>query len=247
MGSAAAESNEWIPLDTETKKMTKRIRDITDFGTVAAVNNNLASICTSFSNLEKAIARESDLNAAVTNILDRVQYYLGLLDGRALACIELDSWISRNIFELLVITKAILQDGEYLRSWMGQRAKDEIDILTEVIRMANGESNANVDKLNGRISELTQIAGRHGIELKKQFNMADLSRSVGLEPEYLTNYKTLSKLTHPSSYSVNASPDIRDDLNMKNRTIVMLQLHLGILYKLVADFYKVDDSDYGRV
>jgi hypothetical protein len=138
------------------------------------------------------------------------------------------------------VTKAILKDDEYLLNWIGQRVKDEIDIYNELIRMADGEVTKQVEILKNRISELISVANKRSIELKKQFNMADISKNVDLEKEYLTNYKTLSKLTHPSSFAVNATNEIKSGWEMKNKIIIMLQLHLGMLFKIIADYYKIN-------
>lgn len=222
--------------------LTEKLRDIVDFGSAKDINNRLKAISKAIGVLAKHIDRKSDLNAAILNIINRVCYYLNLFNERAMDHIELDAWISRNIFELLIVTKAILNDDDHLLHWMGQRVKDEVDICNELINMADGENNKQVKVLQNRITELNTIANQKGVELRKHFIIADISRKVGLEKEYLTNYKTLSKLTHPSSFAVNSNNGIRNSCEMKNRIIVILQYHLGILYKTIADFYNLDDS-----
>lgn len=112
------------------------------------------------------------------------------------------AWCARNLFELDVIVRFVLDSDANLREWLGQRATDEVQFIDAFLATASDESAARGD-LERRRREILRISEKHEIPLARIRSTQDLATRTGLTDDYDLVFKLLSKHVHPSSYLVN--------------------------------------------
>jgi hypothetical protein len=112
------------------------------------------------------------------------------------------AWCARNLFELDVIVRFVLDSDANLREWLGQRVTDEVQFIDAFLTAASDESGARGD-LQSRRRGILRISEKHEIPLARMRSTQDLATRTGLAEDYDLVFKLLSKHVHPSSYLVN--------------------------------------------
>jgi hypothetical protein len=124
---------------------------------------------------------------------------------------DMVAWATRNLFELDLLVRFVLKSEENMLRFLGERARDEIEILEGLISLGEDQSSRNVAILRARVDDLKRIAQKHKIRPEKHRTTRDLADAAGLRHVYDALFKLYSKYVHPSSWLVNASRQMIDE------------------------------------
>lgn len=227
--------------------MTKRLKDIVKTGTLTDVEIKLASLENSLNTLGSRIRtnlKRNELNLVLHNLVVRSAFEVARLKKWIQESIELPAWCARNLFELNLILRFVLQSEENLKNWMGQLATDEIQILEGILELAEEKNDPRVKILNERITEIRRLGSKHKIELKPPIPISGLASKVGMQSEYRAFFKLYSKYVHPSSWIVNGPKERIDSLEYWNTFVIQAQIYATDTYERVSEkagFKKYDE------
>jgi hypothetical protein len=172
----------------------------------------------------------NDRNLALFNIGYRAAQEVGRTSHWLHESNDLVAWCVRNLYELDLILNKILSSTEALNNWLGQFAKDEIDIIEgfQTIRDISSERvNEHFGQLSAKIKKFSQSSG---FEMSGPWITAKLAKSIGREGEYRLFYKFLSKYVHPSSWSINANQARINSDDYRNILVGLVQILERRLY-----------------
>lgn len=118
------------------------------------------------------------------------------------------AWACRNLLELDVLTKFVLQSEENARRFIGHRLVDGIDIFQQArsyqLFHEPGSSTPAIDETIRMAEEKKASENIHDTGF---LSVAKLAGSVGMSKEYSYMNKVTSKLVHPTAWSVLAMND----------------------------------------
>jgi len=130
---------------------------------------------------------------------------------------------TRNLFEINLRARHIAQSDANLRDWFSEALLDRIQLYEGILTLAGPEEATNA--LRAEIEHNRQLAQKHGLTLgRKPMSTSELAQKVGMSEEYTALFKLYSKLLHPTSYSVNVTPD--EVGSLVNRNILLIQLQV---------------------
>lgn len=217
-----------------------KIGDLTDFGSFDDVSKSVSIICDSLDKLTHEMHKENDrdlslynlaINASfeVKQIIKIIQKYSESPEVKNIA------WRTRNIFEINLIIRYILQSKENLDCWMGQFAYDEIQILEGYLELAENKSHPSLKIIKGRLDKIKNICEKHRIEPKKFLHISELAKKTGVYDEYKSLYKLYSKYAHPSSWIINASFEKVNSIEYLNMLLINVQKYAWDLYRRISE------------
>ena len=207
------------------------------FGSPDDVAKNLDSMYARFESLALNMRTEqerNELNFVLHNLAVQTAVHLERLKGWLHDSTELLAWSARNLFELNLLVRYVLQSEGHLHHFAGQCGKDEVQILEGVLVLSENALNPEAKFLQDRIKEVKKTAARHDLELKNPISVFDLAKAVGVTTEYKAFFKLYSKYVHPSSWIVNgASERIHAD-EFRNIFLIQAQLYAGDTYQRIS-------------
>jgi hypothetical protein len=146
------------------------------------------------------------------------------------------AWAARNLFELYLIVRSVIQSDENFRAWLGQRIGDEKDFIEGVLMYVQaGECAPQVATLKARRDRLLELSKRHDIPSAKPFRIQALAKALGEEDEYVALFKLFSKYVHPSSLLINAYSLSPPDPTYLKIFHIKAQMYAGQTIKLIKD------------
>ena len=213
-----------------------QLGDIVQWKDPSEIKSHLENQAQRLSDLEASIKKKKrdNLTVSLSNIIRKAAFEMKRLATAYPDSVDILAWSARNLFEINLITRKILDSDSDLVRWIGQRANDEIDVIKGVLELADSPSSDECVKLQRRISEIEDMCKRHEIVSAKPFNIMDLAKHFSLEKEYRSLYKLFSKYVHPSSWRINGDQEALASTTALNIFIVYAQLYSGDLYSRVC-------------
>lgn len=147
---------------------------------------------------------------------------------------------TRNIFELNMIYQYTCLNDENLREWIGNKAKDEIEILEGMLTLSEKPNSEDEKIVKARIDSIKTTAQNNNYKISKQLNTKMLAEKVGLVKEYEGLFKLYSKFIHPTSYLINSNPEAINSLQYKNIFLMQFQIYLSDLENKLCIFYNYE-------
>jgi len=142
---------------------------------------------------------------------------------------------TRNVFEINLRARYIEQSDANLKDWISEALLDRIQLYEGMLTLS-GPKEAT-DLLRAEIEYNRQLAQKHGLALgRKPMVTSELAQKVGMKEEYAALFKLYSKLLHPTSYSVNVTPDEVGSLVNRNILLIHLQLYAHDLLGRSSDW-----------
>jgi len=213
-----------------------RLSDVVQWRDISEIKSHLEKQAQMLLDLESRIIKQErdDLTVSLSNMVRKAGVEMKRLASAYPDSVDTSAWCARNLFEINLITRAILASDSDFNCWLGQRASDEIDVIKGVLDLADAPSSVHLKTLQNRCSEIEKICGRHGIVPAKPFNIINLARRFNLEKEYRSLYKLFSKYVHPSSWQINGDQKALASTEALNIFIVYAQLYSGDLFNRVC-------------
>ncbi len=205
-----------------------KIKDVTKFGDSEEILENIRNIALRVSEIAKAIRTQktrNEKNLVIYNLLKGtiVECEKFLSDASSIENVAL---VTRNTLEIYLIFRHICASNKNLRKWVGQSAKDLMDILDGFIGLSEGDDinqyRAILKKEKKRIMEASM---KHKVKHAGPFNIKDLSLKYDLGKDYDALYKLCSKLVHPSSSKINSKEALVGDGSYLNILIIHFQVY----------------------
>lgn len=136
------------------------------------------------------------------------------------------AWHSRNIYELNLLLRWILEsDSNLTRLWEAQ-IQDDIEIFEGLRDLVDEESlEEGKEQLLDYAEAQKRWAEEHSLtpgRLPKTYKMAN---AVGLGSDHRAFYKVYSKLVHPTAWKLNTPPHHHGNWVYKNLFLSRAQLH----------------------
>jgi hypothetical protein len=117
------------------------------------------------------------------------------------------AWATRNLYELNLITRFVLESEEHLNQWLAQIVQDEIEIWEGVPSRADKQAHSKeIAEIADHIENLRNKLTKYGLKPSRIPITFQLAKDRGLVEEHIGFYKIYSKFVHPSSILVN-KPD----------------------------------------
>lgn len=143
----------------------------------------------------------------------------------------------RNVFELFLRLKYLLQSDKHLADWLNESVLDKVQIYENALTL--GKDSAHVNTIRAEIQRIMEDAKAKGLDRASRLvSVADAAREVGLSAEYAAFFKLYSKLVHPSSYAVHSATNADKAGWVRDILVIKLQVYaasiLGELEMAVA-------------
>lgn len=208
-----------------------RIIDITEPADPADVPDHLrklAQTCDSLGHRIIASSERTDETVALANFCKYAGGELRQLADFFPSNVPGLAWATRNLFELNLTVRYVLEDREQFQNWISQVLTDEKEFIEGVLSASSGEENNGArSALEARLSGLEELASRHNLTPSKRFFIGNIAKEVGLEDDYKAVYKLTSKYVHPTSILINAWQDQTPDDSWLDIFIVKSQISAG--------------------
>ncbi|HEY2459687.1 MAG TPA: DUF5677 domain-containing protein [Candidatus Acidoferrum sp.] len=142
------------------------------------------------------------------------------------------AWGCRNMLELNVFTKYVLQCSANAKNFADDVWIDAIDVFSSFREWLRFHSpTGQAPGLEQTIDNLKSQKSGMGIARNTYLRVNEIAVAVNFEEEYKRMYKATSKLVHPTAFSVLGNPDERQHLGAELRQNFFLT---GIRYGLDA-------------
>ncbi|MBI2840748.1 MAG: hypothetical protein HYX75_20715 [Acidobacteria bacterium] len=227
----------------------RRLKDLVEFGTLddlrlalESYGNRLLAVCSWIvSNRER-----DNAGLALYNLLSGVVPFVQIARQHLLGHIQILAFCARNVFEINLRTRHVLQSAANLQQWMAECVADNIEVLEGILQLRDTASPGDIAILETEIERLRSVARRHGItDSAKLLAVPDLAKAVGQEVEYRALFKLYSKLVHPSSYLLNRSADEVRESVIRQILVIRLQLYGYDLLERIRERLKVPEDVVG--
>jgi hypothetical protein len=189
-----------------------RYGDIVLFGSYDEVIDNMKSIRALMLSVMKQIKTElkrDNRRIILENLLQSSIHNLDTLIHLKPGQNTIFAWATRNLYELNLITRFVLESEDQMNQWMAQIAQDEIEVWEGAITLADKEKYGNeIDNINKHINGIKKTVEKHGLKLTKFPATFQLAKNLKLADEHAGFYKIYSKFVHPSSILVNKPENI---------------------------------------
>lgn len=147
--------------------------------------------------------------------------------------LDIIAWSTRNIFELNLLVRYVLQAEANATRFLAESAMDEQQVLEGFLSLAATPTSDAIRAVKDRIASLSAMAAKHGISLLKPLPTAELAKLVGCTEEYTGMFKFMSKYVHPSSWLVNRSSEDTQGDSYRDILLVNAQLYAGDSYERI--------------
>ncbi|MFQ1894831.1 hypothetical protein ACK36D_15530 [Aeromonas veronii] len=142
----------------------------------------------------------------LTNLLSSTSSYLNLLKIISFEHISLLALSTRNIYELNVRTRAVIELPEELNKWQSEAVTDKLQIIEGILTLTTESScSQKIKLLEDEMTRLKNLLQKYNLPIIKNPEASgSLAKKIGLQEEHVALFKLFSKLVHPSSYLVNS-------------------------------------------
>lgn len=161
---------------------------------------------------------------ALTNLLRAFAGYLKVAGDNVETHISILAMATRNLYELNLRVRDLVQSGEAVRIWNSEAVTDKIQVLEGILALDTaGDTTGQQAILQSEIGRLSSLRTKHGLPDVTPEAAGNVARRLGLAVEHKALFKLLSKLVHPSSYLVNDYENAASDEIWK-----ILQIHVQL-------------------
>jgi hypothetical protein len=157
--------------------------------------------------------------------------------------IEELAWSVRNLHEIDLTLRYIMQEEEKLNEWIAQMLTDEKDVVEGFLTLSSQFTDADRLRLQERLQRIQDAAKRFGTPMRRPWAMRQLAQATGREKEYEISYKFFSKFVHPSSWIINYRSEKTNAAEYRNLILGMAQVLARRIYGLLFDHYKLEEGD----
>lgn len=168
-------------------------------------------------------AQTTDHKRVLYNMLVKARIYLLFLIESLEHATELMAFVTRSLFELNILSKYVLKGEKNLERFLMANVADERDISQGILEVWKdlSEKGFKTAEMEMGVRKVETLMKQNNRLLKKLPNYKDMSITVGLESEYNSFYKLISKYVHPTSYSLNISDEYFHHDVMRNMFILL--------------------------
>ncbi|MEM8207779.1 DUF5677 domain-containing protein [Morganella morganii] len=161
----------------------------------------LVQFCSGAENIER-----TNKNVALTNIAKGIHRSLNLLANNLSDDydITLIALCTRNLFELNIRLRSIIEDESSLNTWMSEMVMDEKQIIDAISTITNDNHAAELELFENKKKLNNSILDKNNLKsVKSPETVRIIAEKVGEMEEYTALFKLFSKLLHPTSYLIN--------------------------------------------
>ena len=211
-----------------------RLKDILTYGSHEEVLESLREAGAKLSALAvhaQITQVRTEQNFALHNLTNHTAQELLRIAKNYDQGIDIVAWSTRNIFELNLLVRFVLQSESNATRFLVEAAKDEQQVM-EGFQSMNAVSSADaVQVINAHVDSLAALAVKHEVNLIKPMTTLCLASIVGCKDEYAAMFKFMSKYVHPSSWLINRSPQVTQSDEYRNILLIKAQLYAGDSYE----------------
>jgi len=207
----------------------KRLGDLVEIGTWEDVRHALERCQGTFVaacdwivvNLER-----NNRNLTLYNLLKGTVPFMQSASEGLRGPVSFLAFCTRNVFEINLRARHILQSDGNLQQWIAEAVTDNIQVLEGVLSLRQTASPRDVEMLEAEIERIRAVAQKHQVsDSRRLLSVSELAKAVGQESEYRAFFRIYSKLVHPSSYLLNSSPDDLNGSFIRTTLVIHLQLY----------------------
>ncbi|MBI4522912.1 MAG: hypothetical protein HY695_03760 [Deltaproteobacteria bacterium] len=185
----------------------------------------------------------NDRNLCLFNLGARAMHEVRRVAQALEGDIEDSAWRVRNLHEIDLTLRYILQSDEHLAEWTGQMLTDEKDVVEGFMTLAAKLSPRDRARLEERLARIRETSTRLGLEMRRPWLMRNLAKATNREREYQMFYKFFSKFVHPSAWLVNGRWERTGGPTYRNLIVGLTQGLCRRIYGLLFDEYRLDERD----
>ena len=213
---------------------------------LAEVGEHVSELASSLDSLlvtvQQRFKRDSR-SLAFFNLGRRAYYEVQRVASRLEDSIEELASSVRNLHEIELTLRYLLQNEAHLNQWLGQMANDEREIVEGFLMLQDKMTPEDVARSNARLKTLEDTCSRLGFERRTPWTMRQLSRSSKRTREYDTFYKFYSMFVHPSSWLVNGQSVQVQSVSYKSLLVSLAQVIARRVYGLLLVEFELSESD----
>lgn len=210
------------------------------------VRNHVLDLASALDALLAAIqgrVERNDRNLSLFNLGFRAVHELRRVAEHLEGNVEELAWSTRNLHEIDLTLRYIVQSDEHLAEWTAQMLTDEKDVVEGFLTLATKLPQQERVRLERRLERIQETSARLGVEMPRPWSMRSLARGTDREREYNAFYKFFSKFVHPSSWLVNGRRERISETGYRNLVVGLAQVLARRIYGLLFDEYRVEESD----
>jgi hypothetical protein len=168
----------------------------------------------------------TDESIALLNLLSSTSQYVNVFHTAIGNHISILALATRNLYELNLTSRSIIQSKTNLNNWNSEAITDKIQVLEGILGIQTASDLPEPKRiLQAEISRLKEIRTKHELpEIKKPASAGQIAKNLDSDEEHKSLYKLFSKIVHPSSYLVN---DYQNSASIE--IIIILQIQ-GQIY-----------------
>ncbi len=195
----------------ELSMSKKTLREFVKHDSIKNVKKNVLKIdlnykrliqfCSGTENIER-----TNKNVALTNIAKGTHRSLSLLANNLSDDydITLIALCARNLFELNIRLRSIIEDENSLNKWMSEMVMDEKQIIDAISTIANDNHTTELELFENKKKLNDSILDQNNLKsVKSPETVKSIAEKIGEQEEYTALFKLFSKLLHPTSYLIN--------------------------------------------
>lgn len=184
----------------------------------------------------------NEVNLALHNLAERIGQELLRIARNHDQGLDLIAWSTRNVFELNLLVRFVLQADSNAKRFLAEAAKDEQQVLEGFLSFSSASSGEARKAVERRVAQIDELAAKHGVKLLKQLQTAKLAELVGCSEEYTAMFKFMSKYVHPSSWLINRPPSETQSETYWNVLVIHAQIYAMDAYERIRKALGIEDG-----
>jgi hypothetical protein len=117
--------------------------------------------------------------------------------------LNLIAWASRNLLELSIFTKYVLNSGENARRFADDRLVDGCELLIALRDLEHyHDPNTPTPGLDDALRRMEAQKAAENVTARRHLETSALAKEVGMEQEFRSMNRVSSKLVHPTAWSM---------------------------------------------
>jgi hypothetical protein len=211
-------------------KVADHVRDLAD-----SIDTLLATIQARF--------ERNNRNLVLFNLGFRAVYELRRVATHIEGDIEELAWSVRNLHEIDLTLRYVLQSAEYLDEWTAQMLTDEKDVVEGFLSLADKLPAQDRVQFEQRLQRIQEASRKLGLQMRRPWSMRHLAQATSREREYDTFDKFFSKFVHPSSWLLNGRRERTGATGYRNLIVGLAQVLARRIYGLLFEEYRLEERD----
>lgn len=192
---------------------------------VALALNGMERLFKSNCDWIKCNCQRTDRSLSLTNILTSSSQYLRVAADNLQSHISVLALATRNLYELNVRVRLILQSDDELKSWISEGLTDNIQTLEGLLTLDTVTEMSEIrTAYRAEIDRLNALRTKFQLPIvKRPADSGSIAPAVGMGNDHKALFKMFSKLVHPSSYLTNNYETAASD-----QVRAVLQIHIQL-------------------